>query len=69
MAKGRNVARTALFLYAASQLATYGAATYAGLPFDELKATDRTIITLFSVIAVGLAVCDGVRASTGWTGC
>jgi O-antigen ligase len=61
IAKGRNVARTALFLYAATQLATYGAASYAGLPPDELKATDRTIITLFSVIAIGLAVCDGVR--------
>lgn len=61
VAKGHNVVRTALFCYAVTQLATYGAATYAGLPGDELKATDRTIITLFSAIGVGLALCDGVR--------
>ncbi|KAA2261211.1 O-antigen ligase family protein [Solihabitans fulvus] len=61
VAKGRSLARSAMFLYAATQLATYGSATTAGLPGDELKATDRTLITLFAAIAVGLVACDGVR--------
>jgi O-antigen ligase len=61
IAKSGNVVRTALFCYALTQLVTYGATTYAGLPGDELKATDRTIITLFSAVAVGLTLCDGVR--------
>ncbi|MDQ3402186.1 MAG: O-antigen ligase family protein, partial [Actinomycetota bacterium] len=61
VAKGRNAARTALFLFACSQLATYGVATYGYLPSDELASADRTLITLLAVISVGLAVCDGVR--------
>ncbi|WP_436492680.1 O-antigen ligase family protein [Actinokineospora sp. HUAS TT18] len=61
VAKGRNAARTALFLFACSQLATYGYATYGYLPSDELAAADRTLITLMAVFSVGLAVCDGVR--------
>ncbi|MGX7824067.1 O-antigen ligase family protein [Actinokineospora sp. 24-640] len=60
-AKGRNAARTALFLFALSQLATYGVATYGYLPSDELAGADRTLITLMAVFSVGLAVCDGVR--------
>lgn len=64
-AKGRNAVRTALFCYAVAHLLTYGAATYSGLPADELKATDRTLITLFSVIAVGLAAVDGLRTRQG----
>ncbi|MGP3936049.1 O-antigen ligase family protein [Nonomuraea sp. KM88] len=65
VAKGRNVVRTVLFCYAITQLLTYGAATYSGLPADELKATDRTLITLFSVIAAGLAAVDGLRTRKG----
>ncbi|SDC92426.1 O-antigen ligase family protein [Actinokineospora iranica] len=61
VAKGRNAARTALFLFACSQLATYGYATYGYLPPDELAAADRTLITLLAVISVGIAACDGVR--------
>ncbi|GLZ38299.1 O-antigen ligase family protein [Actinokineospora sp. NBRC 105648] len=61
VAKGRNAARTALFLFACSQLATYGYATYGYLPGDELAAADRTLITVVAVTAVGIAVCDGVR--------
>ncbi|MGQ0839389.1 O-antigen ligase family protein [Actinokineospora sp.] len=61
VAKGRNAARTALYLFACSQLATYGYATYGYLPADELAAADRTLITLMAVFAVGIAVCDGVR--------
>lgn len=62
VAKGRNAVRTALFLFACSQLATYGVATYGYLPPDELAAADRTLITLAAVFFVGLAVCDGVRS-------
>ncbi|WP_245614511.1 O-antigen ligase family protein [Actinokineospora inagensis] len=61
VAKGRNAARTALFLFASSQLATYGYATYGYLPGDELNAADRTLITILAVTAVGIAVTDGVR--------
>lgn len=61
VAKGRNAARSALFLFTASQLATYGIATYGYLPPDELAAADRTLLTLLAVISVGIAVCDGVR--------
>ncbi|WP_245931601.1 O-antigen ligase family protein [Actinokineospora auranticolor] len=61
VAKGRNAARTALFLFTTSQLATYGYATYGYLPADELAAADRTLITVMAVVAVGIAVIDGVR--------
>ncbi|WP_156758085.1 O-antigen ligase family protein [Actinokineospora pegani] len=61
VAKGRNAARTALFLFASAQLATYGVATYGYLPQDELQAIDRTLITMLAVISVGIAVTDGVR--------
>jgi O-antigen ligase len=60
-AKGRNAVRTALFLFALSQLATYGVATYGYLPADELAAADRTLITLMAVFSVGLCSVDGVR--------
>jgi polysaccharide biosynthesis protein PslJ len=65
MAKGFNVVRTGMFCYVLSQLATYGAATYNWLPYDELKATDRTLLTLMAAISVGLMVCDGVRSVAG----
>ncbi|GAA4434425.1 O-antigen ligase family protein [Actinokineospora soli] len=61
VAKGRNAVRTALFLFALSQLATYGVATYGYLPSDELAAADRTLITLMAVFSVGLVAVDGVR--------
>jgi O-antigen ligase len=61
VAKGRNLARTALFLYAVSQLATYGYATRNYLPMDELEGADRTIVVVFGTICVGIAVCDGVK--------
>jgi O-antigen ligase len=60
-AKGRNIARTALFLFIVSQLATYGYATRNFLPVDELDSADRTIVTIMGVAVAGLAVVDGVR--------
>lgn len=61
VAKGRNLARTALFLYAVSQMATYGYATRNYLPMDELQGADRTIVVVFGTVCVGIAVCDGVK--------
>jgi polysaccharide biosynthesis protein PslJ len=60
VAKGRNAVRTALLLFGASQLATYGYATYGYLPPDELNAADRSLLTILAVVAVGITVCDGV---------
>jgi O-antigen ligase len=61
VAKGRNVARTALFLYAISQLATYGYATRNYLPADEAEGADRTIVVVFAAICVGIAAVDGIK--------
>ena len=61
MAKGRSLVRTSLFLFALSQLATYGFATYGWLPGDEMKATDRSVLTIMAVVVVGIMVCDSVR--------
>lgn len=61
VAKGRNAVRTSMFLFALSQVATFGYSTYSWLPNDELKATDRTFITMMAFVCVGIAVCDGVR--------
>lgn len=60
VAKGRSAVRMALFFFAASQLATYGYATYGYLPPDELNAADRSLLTILAVIAVAITVCDGV---------
>ncbi|WP_370946353.1 O-antigen ligase family protein [Amycolatopsis sp. cg5] len=60
-AKGRNVARTALFVFIVTQLATYGYATRNYLPEDELNSADRTLVTILGVTLAGLAVVDGVR--------
>lgn len=60
MAKGRSLVRTTLFLFALSQLATYGYATYGWMPSDELNATDRSVITIMAVIVVGIMACDAV---------
>jgi hypothetical protein len=61
MAKGRTLVRTSLFLFALSQLATYGYATYGYLPSDELNATDRSVITILAVVVVGFVACDSLR--------
>ncbi|OLR90797.1 O-antigen ligase family protein [Actinokineospora bangkokensis] len=61
MAKGRNPARTAIFCFAASQVATYGYATWKYLPADELKSADLSFVTILGLLVVGLLVCDGIR--------
>ncbi|WP_245782960.1 MULTISPECIES: O-antigen ligase family protein [Amycolatopsis] len=60
-AKGRNAARTVLFVFIVTQLATYGYATRNYLPPDELDSADRTLVTILAVVVAGLAICDGVR--------
>ncbi|MCG8915576.1 O-antigen ligase family protein [Actinokineospora sp. PR83] len=61
MAKGPNPARTGIFVFAASQVATYGYATWKYLPADELKSADLSFITILGLLVVGLLVCDGIR--------
>lgn len=61
VAKGRSIVRSALLVFGTAQLATYGFATFRGLPADELRAADRSLITILALLALGIAVCDGVR--------
>jgi hypothetical protein len=61
MAKGRSLVRTSLFLFALSQLATYGYATFGYLPSDELNATDRSVITIMAAAVVGIMAVDSLR--------
>lgn len=61
-AKGRTAIRTALFCFLAANVATYGYATYSWMPSDELRAADRSFITIVGVISVGIMVCDGVSS-------
>lgn len=61
MAKGPNPVRTALFVYSAAMLATYGYATYGYLPGDELNLADHSAVLVVGLVGVGLVVVDGVR--------
>jgi O-antigen ligase len=61
VAKGRNAVRTALLIYLAALLATYGYATFGYLPADELSLADHAIVLLVATTAMALGVCDGVR--------
>ncbi|GAA2867123.1 hypothetical protein GCM10010517_26650 [Streptosporangium fragile] len=60
-AKGPNPVRTALFAYTAAMLATYGYATAAYLPPDELDMADHSIVLVVATVGVGLLACDGIR--------
>lgn len=62
VAKGRTAVRTALLVFLAANVATYGYATYSWLPGDELRNADRSFITITGVIMVGVVVCDGVSS-------
>lgn len=61
MGKGRNVVRTALGLYLASHLATYGVATRRWLPIDELTVADSSIIRILATLSMAVFICDAVR--------
>jgi hypothetical protein len=61
MVKGRSLVRTSLFLFGLAQLATYGFATFGYLPADELKATDRSVVTIMGAMVVGIFAIDSLR--------
>ena len=61
-AKGRNPVRTALFAYSCVLLASYASASSGFLPADERKIGDHMMVTVFALIFVGLAACDGIRS-------
>lgn len=61
MGKGRNVVRTAVGLYLAAHLATYGVATRRWLPTDELTTADSSIVRIVATISVAVFICDAVR--------
>ncbi|MBW4716994.1 O-antigen ligase family protein [Saccharothrix obliqua] len=61
MGKGRNIVRTAVALYLASHLATYGVATRRWLPIDELTVADSSIIRIVASLSVAVFICDAVR--------
>jgi O-antigen ligase len=61
-AKGRNAVRTAILVYGCCLLLTFGYASAAGLPVDEVRALDRRIVLAFALIGLSLAICDGIRA-------
>jgi O-antigen ligase len=61
-AKGRNPVRTMLFAYACVLVASYASSAAAYLEPDERAIGDHTMVTVFALIFVGLAVCDGVRS-------
>ncbi|MEO5663223.1 MAG: O-antigen ligase family protein [Nocardioides sp.] len=61
-AKGRTPVRTMLFVYFCVLLASYASSAFRYLPADERANGDHAMVTAFALIAVGLAVCDGVRS-------
>ncbi len=61
MGKGRNLVRTAVALYLASHLATYGVATRRWLPTDELTTADSSIIRILATLSVAVFICDAIR--------
>ena len=61
MAKGRTPVRLALISYLCAHLVTYGIATRFGLPGDELKSADSSIIKIFGYVGLALFVSEGLR--------
>jgi O-antigen ligase len=61
-AKGRSPVRTTLFAYSCVLLASYTYAASGYLPPDERGIGDHAMVTVFALIFVALAVCDGVRS-------
>jgi O-antigen ligase len=61
-AKGRSPVRTMLFAYCVVLLASYANSAFGYLDSDERSIGDHTMVSVFALIFVGLAVCDGVRS-------
>jgi len=61
-AKGPSPVRLMLFAYACTLLASYGSSSWGYLPGDERALGDHAMVSVFAMIFLGLAVCDGVRS-------
>lgn len=61
-AKGSNPVRTMLFAYTVTLIASYGSSSFGYLPPDERKMTTHALVLVFTMIFLGLAICDGVRS-------
>ena len=61
-AKGRSPVRTLLFAYAFVLLASYASAAFGYLPSDEREMGDHSMVTVFALLCVALAACDGIRS-------
>jgi O-antigen ligase len=62
VAKGRNPARTGLFVYVTVMLIAFGYATYGYLPKDEVNLADHAAVLVIALVGMALGVCDGIRA-------
>lgn len=62
MAKGSNPVRTAVFLLAASLVASYAFAMLTYLPKDEIKLADQRVVLTVALVGVTLVICDGIRS-------
>ncbi|WP_433499350.1 O-antigen ligase family protein [Sphaerimonospora sp. CA-214678] len=60
-AKGHNGVRTAIFVYAVSQLATYAYSSASYLPARELSLSDHSAVISAAMLGTALLACDGVR--------
>ena len=61
-AKGRSPVRTMLFAYSFVLVASYASSAIRHLDADERAVGDTTMVRVFALIVLGLAVCDGVRS-------
>lgn len=59
--KGRNAVRLALGTYIIVHLMTYGVATRRGLPGDELKVADSSLVRIGATVALAVFVCDAIN--------
>ncbi|HEU5035715.1 MAG TPA: O-antigen ligase family protein [Nocardioides sp.] len=61
-AKGHNPVRSLLFAYSLVLLASYISSASRYLDPDERAIGDHTMVNVFALILLGIAVCDGVRS-------
>jgi O-antigen ligase len=61
-AKGQSPVRTLIFAYSFVLLASYARAASGYLPSDERSIGDHAMVTVFALVFVVLAACDGIRS-------
>jgi O-antigen ligase len=61
-AKGWSPVRTLVFAYSFVLLASYARAASGYLPRDEREMGDHAMVTVFALVFVALAACDGIRS-------